>query len=46
MFSHIRTSPDGMLIIMNFEINWQSPITHVKLAGSQNLVYTVIFMSC
>ena len=34
IFSHKRTSPDGMLIMMNFEINWQSPITHVKLAAS------------
>jgi len=36
MFSHNHTSPDGMLIMMNFEINWQSPITHLKLAASQN----------
>ena len=46
MFSHKHTSPDGMLIMMNFEINCQSPITHVKLAASQNSVFTVIFMSC
>ena len=28
ILSHKRTSPDGMLIMMNFEINGQSPITH------------------
>ena len=40
MFTHKRASPDEMLIMMNFEINWfpymlyskkrQSPITHEK----------------
>jgi len=45
MFSHKRASPDGMLIMMNFEINDKVQLTHVKHLAPKTPFFTVIFMA-